>query len=134
MRLAGPQVAAWRGRCPRRSPPPQLEALCATPSITAELQFGWLRASCLCWGTEILLCRADKIQNLIKDDLKPLGLFILEMWLHRVGAEGGGCAWELWLRCSCRGSCSWGLCHTYLFASGKEFKGLRELEGVGGNQ
>lgn len=76
------------------------------PSQLPGLQFGLLRASCLCWGREILLCRADKIENLIKAGLKPLlapSGNILEMWLHGAGAEGGGWVWEPRLRCSHRG-------------------------------
>lgn len=63
------------------------------PSQLPELQFGLLRANCLCWGREILLCRADKIQNIIKAGLKPLSLF----WLlsGAVAVQDG--SWKGWL-------------------------------------
>lgn len=63
------------------------------PSQLPGVQFGLLRANCLCWGKEILLCRADKIKNLIKGGLKPLGLF----WLLSGAVATQDGRWRGWL-------------------------------------
>lgn len=138
MRLGGSQAAAWRGPCPRWCFPPQLEVMCANPSITAVWPAVWLTEGGLCWGREILLCRGDKVQSPIKDQLWPL---LVMFWRCDCmvscrgwgwGAEGDGWIWQPWLSSSHKGKRHSILCHVCLSICERQFKDLRELRDVGG--